>query len=120
MKIEANTYFYQDDDEEDDGSDSGSGSDSDDNGRGSSSRKRRRSRGKTRSRSRSRSENEDIDEEDMDLIEENLGIRLKKARKRIKMGSDEDSGDEGRERDDLPDVDAVRKDLKKLWMTLIY
>lgn len=44
----------------------------------------------------------------MELIEENLGIRLKKARKRIRMGSDEDSGDEDRrERDDLPDIDQV-------------
>ena len=45
----------------------------------------------------------------MELLQENLGIKFKKARKRIKMGSeDEDSGDEGgREREELPDLDEV-------------
>ncbi len=45
----------------------------------------------------------------MELLQENLGIKFKKARKRIKMGSeDEESGDdEGREREELPDIDKV-------------
>jgi hypothetical protein len=45
----------------------------------------------------------------MELLQENLGIKFKKARKRIKMGSeDEDSGDERpREREELPDIDQV-------------
>jgi len=46
----------------------------------------------------------------MELLQENLGIKFKKARKRIKMGSeDEDSGDDEREgREELPDIDEVR------------
>ncbi len=46
----------------------------------------------------------------MELLQENLGIKFKKARKRIKMGSeDEDSGDDEREGShrELPDIDQV-------------
>jgi hypothetical protein len=45
----------------------------------------------------------------MELLQENLGIKFKKTRKRIKMGSeDEDSEDgETREREELPDIDQV-------------
>ena len=48
----------------------------------------------------------------MELLQENLGIKFKKARKRIKMGSeDEESEDDEREGGrgtELPNIDQVK------------
>merc|ERR1712240_330882 len=45
---------------------------------------------------RRRDDDEDLDEDDMDLIEENLGVKIEKKRKRIQMASsDEDEGSDG-------------------------
>ncbi|CAB4057108.1 SUPT6H [Lepeophtheirus salmonis] len=59
----------------------------------SSSRRRKKKRRKRRSE-----DEEDIDEEDMELLQENLGIKIQKKRKRIRMGSgsEEDSDGESR------------------------
>ncbi len=109
--------FIADDDEDGGGRSSGSGgggsgSDDEGGGGGSGSRKWKKKR-RHRHRERSGSA-EDIDEEDMELLQENLGIKITKKRKRIKMdsGSEDDEGshdgrrelDDSREDDgDLPD-----------------
>ena len=92
--------FLNDDDDEDDG----------DRMRRRRKKKKRRRRssgssGSSRSRSRSRSasrrsDDEDLDQDDLDLIEDNLGVKLsgKKKRSRIQMGSSSESSGE-----DLPD-----------------
>merc|ERR1719347_643129 len=108
-------------DDEDDEEEEASGSDSDDDRRRKRKKKKRRrsrtksgsgsrsrSRSKSRSRSRSRDDT-DLDEDDMDLIEENLGVKLKKERKRIQMDSSEDERGPGSSDDDLPDPES-RKD----------
>jgi hypothetical protein len=58
----------------------------------------------------------------MELLQENLGIKFKKARKRIKMGSeDEESGDdEGREREELPDIDKVFLHFDVIFLRLLW
>ena len=43
----------------------------------------------------------------MDLIEENLGVKLKKKRSRIQVGSSDDGSGSGSD-DDLPDPDKRR------------
>ena len=109
--------MFSQDDDEDDKSRSGSGSGSESDSRASAGRKKKK---KKRRRSRSPRSDEEIDEEDMELLEENLGIQIKKQRKRIKMDSgsdDDDDDDAGRRReaerrdrmedDDLPDLDAA-------------
>merc|ERR1712126_36704 len=42
----------------------------------------------------------------MDLIEENLGVKLKKERKRIQMDSSDDEGGQRSSDDDLPDPES--------------
>lgn len=67
---------------------------------GSSGSGSSRSRSRSRSASRRRSDDEDLDQDDLDLIEDNLGVKLsgKKKRSRIQMGSSSESSGE-----DLPD-----------------
>ena len=94
-------FIADDDDGNEDESGSASASASDDHSDGG--RKKRKKKKRRRSRSRSRSD-EEIDEEDMELLQENLGMKIKKQRKRIKMGSDDDEDDRDDE-EDLPDLE---------------
>ncbi|TRY62957.1 hypothetical protein TCAL_10880 [Tigriopus californicus] len=106
-KEEMKGFIADDDEEEDDGSDS-DGVRKSSSGRNSRHKHRRR---RSRSRSRSRSD-EDIDEEDMELLQENLGFKFKKNRKRIKIddASDDDEGPaDSRSNDELPDIDQASR-----------
>ncbi|XP_040577453.1 transcription elongation factor SPT6 [Lepeophtheirus salmonis] len=82
-------FIDDDDDGVEEEKESESGSDTGE----SSSRRRKKKRRKRRSE-----DEEDIDEEDMELLQENLGIKIQKKRKRIRMGSgsEEDSDGESR------------------------
>ena len=104
--------FKDDDEESRGGSSSRSGSDS---GSESGADSRKKHKKKKRNKRRHDEEIDEIDEEDLALMEENLGIKIKKQRRRIRMDSDDDEPEEtgtedGSRRgrlegnDDLPDI----------------